>query len=233
MKNVFSPFGIVAFLVAMLGLVISKPLIAVLGLVAWLACAAYLSIKSSGSQRHESAVSNEGRTLLRPLKALRNDINKIVDSFGDRPDIKVIGNEALLEADALIEHTARLVEIHDDVVKTLKGRSEAEHEIKQTEAKITSEENGPIKDAMIAGVAARKSELQRYEELEKTKENIVAKLKQAETALFEIKAKLSASAVGAQTDDLEQDELTGMVNNLKSLSASFDEAEELVRDRIT
>ena len=136
------------------------------------------------------------------------------------------------EADALIEHTGKLIVVYDQITSSLRGRSEAEHDIKEIAKKIEGTEDGQLKDALVSSAVARQNEINQYKASEETKVRIAAKVKLAEVALYEIKAKLSTGAIGAEPDDLQQDELAGMVSRLKSLSASFDEAEEMVKDRI-
>ena len=232
MRHLFRPVSLGALAVALFGLIISQPAISVLGLAVWLGYVAYSTIKESGARNHESSVSSEGRALLRPIKELRGQIAKIVGAYSDRPEITVIGKETLIEADALIEHTGRLVVVYDQITSSLRGQREAEQDIKEMAKKIEGTEDGPLKDALVSSAVASQNELNRYKQGEETKVRIVAKVKLAEVALSEIKAKLSTGAIGAEPDDLQQDELAGMVSRLKSLSASLDEAEEMVKDRI-
>ena len=232
MRHLFRPVSIVALAVALVGLIVSQPAVTVLGIAVWLGYVAFSTIKESGANKHDSELSSEGRALVRPIKELRAQIAKIVDSYSDRPEITVIGKEALIEADALIEHTGKLIVVYDQITSSLRGRSEAEHDIKEIAKKIEGTEDGQLKDALVSSAVARQNEINQYKASEETKVRIVAKVKLAEVALYEIKSKLSAGAIGAEPDDLQQDELAGMVSRLKSLSASFDEAEEMVKDRI-
>lgn len=232
MKHLLRPVSLGALGVALIGLIFSQPAILVLGLAVWLGYVAFSTIKESGAHKHDSDVSSEGRAILRPLKEMRGQIAKLVESFSDRAEISVIGREAIKEADALIEHTGKLVDVYDQIVTSLRGQSKAELEIKKLAKQIEDAEDGPYKEALVSSAVTRQNELDHYAKSEETKQRIVTKVKQAEMALYEIKSKLSVSAVGAETDDLHDDELEGMVSRLKSLSASFDEAEELVKDRI-
>ena len=226
------PLPLALAAVAALGLVFGQLEIAVLGAVGWVASLAYYSMRAAAAKRHDSEISAEGRRMLRPIKSLREEIAGYVSSFSDRPEISVIGGEALREADALIAHTERLVDVHDDLMKARKGRAAAERELarlrKRTKSLVSESESQSLRSA----VEARETEIERYKTVDAALRRLVSNLQEAEAALSEIKARLASGAVGAQTDSLETDDLAGMVSRLRTLSTSFDEAEEMMEGRI-
>ena len=218
--------------VAALGLVFGQPGIAVLAMVGWVASLAYYSMRAAAAKRHDSEISAEGRTMLRPIKELREEIAGYVRSFSDRPEISVIGGEALREADTLIAHTERLVDVRDDLTKALKGRAAAKRELARLRKRAKSSVSEAESRSLRSAVEARENEIERYKTVDAAMRRLVSNLQEAEAALSEIKARLATGAVGAQTDGLDTDDLAGMVSRLRTLSTSFDEAEEMMEGRI-
>ncbi|MCH8978554.1 MAG: hypothetical protein IH945_04840 [Armatimonadetes bacterium] len=218
--------------VSVLGLVLGQPAIAFLGAVGWVATLAFFSMRAAAGKRHDSEISAEGRTLLRPIRELREDIAGYVRSFSDRPEISVIGGEALREADALIAHTERLVDVRDDLTKAMKGRKEAERELARLRRRTKSSVSEAESESLRSAVEARETEIERYRTVDTAMRRLVDNLHEAEAALSEIRARLATGAVGAQTVGLETDDLAGMVSRLRTLSRSFDEAEQMMEGRI-
>ena len=226
------PLALSLAAVALIGLVFGQPAIAALGAVGWVATLAFYSMRATAAKRHDSEISAEGRTLLRPIKELRGDIAGYVSSFRDRPEISVIGGEALREADALIAHAERLVDVRDDLMKALKGRAAAERELARLRKRAKSSSSEAESQSLRSAVEARETEIERYKTVDAAMLRLVGNLHEAEAALSEIRARLASGAVGAQTDGLDTDDLAGMVSRLRTLSTSFDEAEEMMEGRI-
>lgn len=226
------PLSLALAAVAVLGLVFGQPAIAALGAVGWVAFLAFYSMRAAATKRHDSEISAEGRMMLRPIKELREDIAGYVRSFSDRPEISVIGGEALREADALIAHAERLVDVRDDLMKALKGRTVAKRELARLRKRAKSSASEKESQSLRSAVEARETEIERYEAVDAAMRSLVSNLHEAETALGEIKARLATGAVGAQAVGLETDDLAGMVSRLRSLSTSFDEAEDMMEGRI-
>ena len=232
MRLVTRPIPLALAAIALLGLVFGVYAVAALGALGWVATLAFLSFRASSERRHDSAISAEGRAMLRPIKDLRNDIAGYVSSFSDRPRISVIGGEALREADTMIAHAERLVDVHDDLIKSLSGRSAAEEELARLKERRESSASSEESESLGSAVAAREAEIGRYRSAEDALRHLTENLREAEAALSEIKARLASVAVSAQTDDLGTDDLAGMVSRLRTLSTSFDEAEEMIEGRI-
>ncbi len=210
------------------------PLTLLLG-VLWIGAVALTAAKSvqrREGQVHPSEISPESRLYLRPLEGLRDELREIVRDNQDMPSVKIVGQEAVDQADQIVEHARKLIALREQLKRTLRGRSEAEVAIRQLEKKqeaaVTDGERASIQTA----IDAHASEVAHYGEVEEAIRKIDAKVTQAQASLSELKARIAVGAAGARTDGVDQEALNDMVIRLKSLTASFDEAESLLREHV-
>ncbi len=225
MSRFFGPVSLVAIAVAVIGLFLRQPALTVTGAALWIGTVAVTSIRKDG-ERHSSEISAEGRAHLRPLKRLRDEIKGIVDKNTDNPTVKVIGNETLVEADALIVRAGSIVDTIDDLRKIAKGLKASEQEVAKLESRLKVSDSLPEKDSLNLALEVRKSEVEHLKKAEAGIAVAQGMLRDSETALLAIKAQLTAAAIGDGQDDLDPEGLRGMVGRLKSLSTSLEEAEQ-------
>lgn len=225
MKRLFNPFSIASLAVVVVGLVLGQPAVAVIGAALWIGSVAIQSIKRDGA-RHVSELSPTGRHRLSRLTALREQISAILAEHGTNPTIKVIGGEALVEADSLIGRTGTIIASMDELLKIAKDRRESEAELARLQSKLESATSLPEKDSLRLAIDVRQTEIAHYTDAERGVERAKSMLDEAETALVAIKSQLMAAAVGQGQDDLDPDDLRGMVGRLKSLSSSLEEVEQ-------
>ncbi|HRI43873.1 MAG TPA: hypothetical protein PLL78_06300 [Fimbriimonadaceae bacterium] len=195
-----------------------------LGAIAWLGSIAILSMRG-GPETHASEADPEERMLLKPIERLHGDLTQIVQQNLDLPAVKVIGEEAIAEAGAVLDHARKLVSFRSDLLRTLRRRSEAEIEIGKLRERASRAGGEGERRAYETAIEAHETELGHYSSVERAITQIDGKLSEAQAALSELKARLAVGAAGARTEGIDPEELTTMVGRLKSLTRSFDEAE--------
>jgi len=229
------PAPTVLAIVAGVCLLINQPIVAAIVGVLFVGALAWEGMKANKQrpEPHPSELSPESRTLLRPLRELRDAIQQVVDQNQDVAQIKVIGGEALIEADTILKHGLKLVQTRETLKKTLKSKSEATLEVAKLEEKAKNAETDQVRDSLNAAIEARNEEISHYAVAETALKNIDSRLQQAEAALAELKGRLATGAAQARTTELDEDDLTGMVDRLRTLSASFTEAESMIENRLS
>lgn len=221
---------------ALAGVFFGRIDILALGVVGWVAVAAWLSIRSSPNAAalpvlSLDSVRNENRTRLLPIKRLHDDIAKVVAEHSDKPVVKVVGAEALSEARRVGEHAIRLLNLRDQVLSAVRGEEDARRRLELAEQQL-AEAQGPEREAIEVAVQAHRQEIEHYEGAEAALQRIDAELRLAEAALAEAKARIlvSASRDGSAVEG--DTDLADTIRRLKSLQQSFDEAESLTRQEI-
>lgn len=210
-----------------------------LGLLAMLTAVAVAAVASIGAaqrQRQATGVEDlphESRALLRPILRLREELREFVGKHSESAALKVIGAEALQEADTIVEHATRLLTLRAQTKKAALGRSLSEQEVAQLEVQLEGATNPAERQALENALAARRAEREHYGPLQDSLRAIDSSLKQAEAALSEMRARLNlAVSDEARFVSGDQQDLNDTVARLRSLSASMDEAEELLRGHL-
>lgn len=231
MIRFFGPAQIVALLLAAAGLIFREPPLVIIGAAVWVGMTVIETAKNKPKGRHSTELSAEARALLRPLQQQRREIASLVDKNLQNPTVKVIGTEALQEADSLISRAESIVVSLDDLTKATKGLRESDYELKRLEEKVAKSSSEEEKAALADVIEVRKSEVEHFGKVQRALESGKAKIMEAETALLAIKAQLTSAALGSESDALDTEGLAGMVGRLKSLSNSLEEVEQM-RDRV-
>lgn len=207
-----------------MGAILSAPLIVGIGFVLMTGAFIVLAARQTKSRWEEAGdqnLSNEARTLLRPLRRHRDDLHEFVKSNQNSPSIKVLGTEAAQEADHIVKQSIRLLTLRDQVKDLLRGQGEAQIELARIDA------SDP---AFASARQAREAEISHYEKMALTLPRLDAEIAQANAALSEIKARL---ALSASQDHLNGDQqLSETVARLKAIGASFDEAEAMLQETV-
>lgn len=228
MKGGFGLF--LGLAVAGFGLVFGQPVVIAIGLagaVGSLFIASARATQSNRAEMTEDRVRPDQRVLIRPLRKLRDDISGIVQANKESTSVKVIGVEALAEADRILNHCVDMLALQARVRPNVTGR-DLNSEIKQLEEQLISTQEPQYRETLDATLSAKKLELEADVKMRQALTQIDANLQRAHAALSEMKARLSVSATQSQEFGMDES-LNDTISRMKSLSASFDEAEELLR----
>ena len=230
MKTFFGPVQIVGILFTVAGALLRQPAIAALGVIMWIGGVATSSIKQS-SDRHTGIRSRHGRYLLQPIQKRHDDVRKLVEENKDNATVRVIGQEALAESGELLKRATALAELLHDSRSATTSLTNARQELAEVQKKMEASTDEAQRQTYQLAIDARQSEVDQYEKLLRSIDTAKGRLMDAEVAMTAIKAQLAASVLGGSTDGLTDEDLSGMVGRLKSLSSSLDEVEEM-RERI-
>lgn len=230
MKTFFGPVQIVGILFTVAGALLRQPAIAALGVIMWIGGVATSSIKQS-SDRHTGIRSRHGRYLLQPIQKLHDDVRKLVEENKDNATVRVIGQEALAESGELLKRATAIAELLHDSRSATTSLTNARQELAEVQKKMEASTDEAQRQTYQLAIDARQSEVDQYEKLLRSIDTAKGRLMDAEVAMTAIKAQLAASVLGGSTDGLTDEDLSGMVGRLKSLSSSLDEVEEM-RERI-
>lgn len=231
MKPYLHPVPIACLLITVIGAVVGNLGMTIVGLIGAIAGVGFIAARHAQDSRgadQSDTLSNEGRTLLRPVKGLADEIATLIDTNKDSQTIRIMGGEALEESKGLLGQVVRSLQTRDELKRTLRGRYEAEKEIGDARMRLEFA-NGPEKESLDTAIAARTQELAHYGEIERHIKRIELSVNQAEAALAEMKARLAATASGEKEALGSGDDLRETIGRLKSLSASYDEAEQVIR----
>ncbi|MCH7902980.1 MAG: hypothetical protein IH944_00260 [Armatimonadetes bacterium] len=231
MDAVKNPISILFAAIAVIGAVWYMPLLFA-GAVGWLATVAYLSFKQSSRRRHESDLTAAGRQLIKPLVAARAELDKAVRSGLLRPEFASISQEALREADAIIEQASRRVDAYDGFSRTIKDRKSAEFKLAQLEEKLASQMSDEERQSLLSAISSWRGVLERYEEIQAGMAKIESTVNSAADAMIDVKDRLLNTGQSSGVEDLDDDDLPGMVDRLKTLTATIEEADEMIGDRL-
>lgn len=212
------------------GVALSSPIMLVLGVVTLGAGVVAWSLMS---KREESTASGselgaEARWLLRPIRELRESLQKIASDRSASPDVSVIAQEAVAESDSIYQKAIELATAREGLKKSLKGQGEAETNLGRLERQIVEAKSDGERTALESAITARKQEIAAYAAAKSKIDEIDSRINLATASLSEIKARLVTGAVIGGTLEGHQDEFQDMIVRLKSLGQSFDEAQDML-----
>lgn len=235
MRRIFlNPVGIVAAIAVVGGIVLAQPLIAVAGGLVYLGSVAVAAMSQAQTRSipHPSELSAEGRMMLRPLQQIHRELEQIVQQNPDRPDIKVVGLEALVESESIIRHAVELVQTRSQFKKSLRGKSEAQLTMNRLERDLSAARSDAERESLKKAIEATQGQIKQYERLDDSMGTISARLKEAEATLSTLKAQMIAGIASQHHTDLQSSELESMVGRLKDLNRSLDEAQTVTETQI-
>lgn len=217
---------IALFAVGLAVAALANPPLGILMAVAGIAGAFAASIRVRAGQEGADPLEQarpEDRATLRKLQRMRDDIERIVRPAGGQasPALKVVGEEALQEADRILRQAAALVGAKRELKRIEQGRYEAEREACRLEERLATAGEAE-KGALTSALEARRAQADRYAEVSARIESIAASLDQAELALGEIKARLATAATTGTP--AEEESLRETLGRVKALGQSLDEA---------
>lgn len=223
-------WGRVAICLGILGvLAYFQPLLAGAAVVAGIAIAAAATMRrtkvaSEGSPTEGLSLDAEAR--IRPLLQARRRIAEVAERNAGHPVIKVVGGEAVQEADDVIAKAAGLLRSRTELNRA--GSLDDTARIERLRAMLEATNDLAEKDRLASAIELATSAQGHHEKRAEALARIDSQLEEARAALEEMHAELSASLTehtGA-ADDLRE-----TLGRLKSLGTSLDEAQDLLQER--
>jgi hypothetical protein len=205
----------------------------ILSLVLWVALLVLSTMRETAARVQadpREEMDAESRSLFSPIRRLMNEIEETVERNSDSTVMKVVGTEAVGEARRIHDQVAKALAVRDDLRRALRERNMSRAESEKLLAKAEAETDPSVKATLLSAVEARKMELSHYEVVENTIAKIDSSVNQAQAALSEMKARLATKASSEKAQSATDDtELRETIGRLKSLSISYDEAENLLQ----
>lgn len=215
------------------GLVVT-PALAVVGLGGLVFSGLLWSAHRAKSLRVASSfddISPNDRVYLRPIRRLRDEIETLVMENSKSSAIKVIGAEAVQEANGILSHSIQLLKTRAALRKVLSQKGDPNAEIASLESQIDDATTDEERETLQLALDARRLELSHYGEIEEIVERVDGSITQAQAALSEMKARIAVAAAGERGSE-SSSEIEDTITRLRSLTKSFDEVEELMKVHI-
>jgi len=218
-----------AFLVA---LVLGNAAVAALLLVTLIAVVAIASMRQTARNRAADPVEElkpESRTIFIKARRLDSEIEEIAAAAEKGSAVGILGAEARQESRRILDQVAQSLRIRQELKKLLNGRSLLEKETGELQASLGAATSDAERAPLVNALEAKRLEAQHYAEIDATIAKIDLGVRQAEAALAEMKARLSAEATAGRAAQLPEDDLRETIGRMKAISLSVDEAQELLR----
>jgi hypothetical protein len=199
------------------------------GMVAFVAMARRGAVERGNDPTE--AMDADSRSLYSPVRRLTEEIEELAGKQ-DSVTARVVGTEAAQEAKRIREQCARALIARTSLVRASRGEAMANLEIQKLDSQVAAATNESEKAALQGAKEARQMELAHYTRAREALERIDGGVRQAVAVLSEMKTRL---AVGSGSEKLEaagEDDLRETIGRLKTLSVSYDEAEQALRSDI-
>lgn len=172
----------------------------------------------------------DSRSLYAPIKRLVSEIEEAVRRHSGSSAVKVVGGEAVQEAHRIRDQVARALVARSELKRAMRERNVAAADAETLRAQIDAADD-LTREALASALEAKKLELSHYVEVEATIKKIDVGVTQARAALEEMKTRLAVKGANESASLATEDEgLREAVGRMRSLSISYDEVEELLRD---
>jgi len=234
MRSLTRPVALLFAGLTVVAAVAGMPALVAMGLIGWVASVAFHTFREQAARnRAEAALESlpaAARLQARRLQTAYDQLKQMIELHSGRTAVRVVGHEALIEADNVLDHALRLIQARSELERTLRARSQASVELRRLQDAESRAESGPVRDAIHSAIAAKTAEIERYNNVVEAMERIDAQLVQAESTLSELKSQIAmAGAEAAEAhDDLSG--LNGVVSELRALGSSLQEAQTLLED---
>ncbi|MCU0316163.1 MAG: hypothetical protein MUC92_06185 [Fimbriimonadaceae bacterium] len=178
-------------------------------------------------------VSAQTRNTLRPLRQVQESIEEITRKNPHNPLVSVVGMEAVAEARLLVEKAFHLAQDREKLSQIANRRTIIEQDLARLEMDATTQIGTPQGQAAAAKLKTAQLQLAQSVKAEQALSLLETSLAEAEGALVELREKLLASTLGGQIETASNSgELDSMVQRIKTLSRSLDEAEATLNERL-
>ncbi len=189
-----------------------------------------LAASVTRTRRSYEADPTEGLSLdsqarIRPLVRAQQQLAEITERNSSHPAIKVIGSEAVKEADDIIAKAADLLRTRSELLRA--GKTNDGSRIENLKAKIEMTSDLLERERLEAALSLAEGAADHHERRQAALAQIDAQLDEAREALEATRAELAASLTdqGGSDEDLREH-----LSQLQSLGDSLEEAKALLRD---
>lgn len=205
LKQLFThPIALLAEGAVLLGIVLGRFELSVLGLLGWIGFAAFQSMKATQARQQADptqGLSNDARTRILPIRRLVAEIEKLIATGSGNTALQVIGAEALTEARGMLAKAAALATARDDLERAVAHVSPG------------STEGAQAVETAMKGIA-----------------EIDGALGQMEAGLADLRARFALSIAQTVGGTQDQQSLEETLSKLKALGSSLDEAETFLKE---
>lgn len=234
MRTLTRPLPLVFAGIAVVSAIVGVPALVALGIVGWVASLAYHTIREQSVRNRQDAAFDSlppsVRVRTKQLHATYNQLKQMIELHSGHTAVRVVGQEALREAENVLSHALRLAQARAELERTLRSRSQATLELKRLQDAETQANDGPARDAIRDAIVAKSAEIERYDTIPRAIERIDAQLVKAESTLSELRSQVAlAGANAARTSD-DSSGLDQVVSELQALGSSLQEAENFLGD---
>jgi hypothetical protein len=209
------------------------PQLGVVVILLWLLFGAILAMKMAVKTRIDDPrdeMDPESRSLYAPIRRLTDEIEEIVARHSGSAIMTVVGGEASQEARRIRDQIGKALSARSDLRKAIREKNLAQLEAERLKEKAAAAASAEDKVTILSALEAKQLEMTHYAEVEKVISKIDSGTAQAQAALSEMKARLSVKSASERSEGAaEESDLRENISRLKSLSVSYDEAEELLR----
>lgn len=190
-----------------------------------------VSLVSGGFRRGGEAVHdqldrvpNEERSRLIPIRKLAREIEELLTSQKGNAIVRALGPEAREDTQRIVAQAVEMVNLRARLQKAAYLIPQVEKAIQEAESAIAAQ---PDQSAVLqSALIARKLELGHLQRAESGIQTVDAHLTEAAAALSELKSRLMMAAAGKA--ELGQESMRETLSRMRSLSATFDEAENVL-----
>lgn len=234
MKVLLRPIVLPWIVATVAGALFGQPLIVAVGLVGTVSSLMVTVMRDVRARRDElglDSLSPQDRSLLVPVRRLREQLEAIVAGNTSSPSLAVIGPEAVAEARRIFAQCVSLLQLRRQIREALREQN-ADAEIRALEAKLASAASDGERMALQSAIDARRLEAAHFAKMREALQTAEGGLAQAEAALSEIKARLSVAVTDDALSDSSSEDLRETLGRLKALSKGFEEAEMFLKDQV-
>ncbi|MCW5935730.1 MAG: hypothetical protein KIT11_00290 [Fimbriimonadaceae bacterium] len=225
------PVPVIAGGLALFGLATARMELVLIGGVVWVVNAFFAAMRAQRAEGADQAeLGAEALSMVRPIREARDSLRKTAAEARNQPEVSVIAGEAAEEADLIYAEAAKVALARQKLKQAIRGRGAAATAVSRLERQIADSANPEEREALDRALASRRVELGHLDEAQRKIDVLASKLREAEAALSEIRAMVTRAVVQSDVDSASQDEMTGMLQRLKTLGKSFEEASELTED---
>jgi hypothetical protein len=234
MRTLTRPLPLVFAGLAVVSAIVGAPALIALGIVGWVASLAYHTIREQSARNRQEAAFDSlppsARLRMKKLHSTYDQLKQMIELHSDRTAVRVVGQEALREAENVLGHALRLAQARAELERTLRARSQATLELQRLQDAETQASEGPARNAIQDAIVAKSAEIKRYDTITEGIERIDAQLVKAESTLSELKSQVALAGANAARTGEDSSGLDQVVSELQALGSSLQEAENFLED---
>jgi hypothetical protein len=186
-----------------------------------------LSNRSSANVPIED-LDNATRVRIRPLVVLQRDITRLIESHPENPVVAAMQMDMQAEVEAIVQRSIGILQARNRLIRLGGGQSRAQTELALLTSRAEAAADTESQQSLEAAIAARRQEVANFRELASERMRLEASLEAAESALAELKSRISV-AVGKGGTHIAQEEFepfSELTRRLKTLSGTMEDSME-------